>query len=208
VAPVYSAKAPERVNIEYSLDADSGVAKWIVTAESGRLPEPIRLADMFRRADHGAYPWDARPAFVADAPHLDLAAPTFTILESSQGDGRRNYRTLLRSERGAPFAAVFFPPDADIQSVRVGGQPLPPASASIRRYFNGWTAYSCPTMPMNGIEISFSAPVGKPIEVVAADRSYALPDEGDFLLHARPLTAAPSQDGDVTIVSRSVQLIP
>ena len=208
VAPVYSAKAPERVNIEYSLDADSGVAKWIVTAESGRLPEPISLADMFRRADHGAYPWDARPAFVADAPHLDLAAPTFTILESSQGDGRRNYRTLLRSERGAPFAAVFFPPDADIQSVRVGGQPLPPASTSIRRYFSGWTAYSCPTMPMNGIEISFSAPVGKPIEVVAADRSYALPDEGDFLLHARPLTATPSQDGDVTIVSRSVQLIP
>jgi len=115
---------------------------------------------------------------------------------------------LLRSERGAPFAAVFFPPDANIQSVRVGGQPLDAESTRARRYFNGWTALSCPTMPMNGIEISFTAPVGKPIEVVAADRSYALPDEGDFLLHARPLTATPSQDGDVTIVSRRVQLLP
>jgi len=208
VVPVFSAKSPERVNVDYWLDADSGAAQWIVQPESGRLPEPIRLADTFRRADHGAFPWDARPAFVADAPHIDLAAPTFTILESSQDGGKRNYRTLLRSERGAPFAAVFFPPDADIATVRVGSLPLAAESAGIRRYFNGWSSYSCPTMPMGGIEISFSVPVGKPIEVIAADQSYTLPDEGAFLLHARPLTATPSQNGDVTIISRRVQLIP
>ena len=208
VVPVFSAKAPERVNIEYWLDADSGSAQWVVEPESGRLPEPIRLADTFRRAEHGAFPWDARAAFVADAPHLDLAAPTFTILESSQSDTRRNYRTLLRSERGAPFAGVFFPPDADIESVRVAGQPLVAESTGVRQYFNGWSVYSCPTMPMSGIEISFSTPIGKPIEVIAADQSYGLPDEGAFLLHARPLTATPSQNGDVTIISRRVQLIP
>ncbi len=208
VVPVFSAKAPERVNVEYWLDADAGSAQWIVQPESGRLPEPIRLADAFRRAERGAFPWDARPAFVADAPHLEFAAPTFTILASSQGDGKRNYRTLLRSERGAPFAAVFFPPEAGIESVRVGGQPLPNEAPRFRRYFNGWSVFSCPSMPMSGIEISFSAPVGKPIEVIAADQSYSLPGEGAFLLQARPLTARPSQNGDVTIISRRVQLLP
>lgn len=208
VVPIYSAKAPERVNIEYWLDADSGASQWIVQPESGRLPEPIRLADTFRRTDRGAFPWDVRAAFVADAPHLDLAAPTFTILESSQADGRRNYRTLLRSERGAPFAAVFFPPDADVESVRMVGQPLETETPRIRQLFNNWAAYSCPTMPATGVEISFSVPIGKSIEVVAADQSYSLPDEGAFLLHARPLTATPSQNGDVTIISRRVQLIP
>ena len=208
VIPIYSAKAPERVNIDYWLDADSGAAQWIVQPESGRLPEPIRLADMFRRADRGAFPWDGRAAFVADAPHLDLAAPTFTVLESSQSDGRRNYRTLLRSERSAPFAAVFFPPDADVESVRVAGKPLEPESARIRQILNGWSAFSCPTMPPTGVEISFSVPIGKSIEVIAADQSYSLPDEGAFLLHARPLTATPSQNGDVTVISRRVQLIP
>ena len=208
VVPVFSAKAPERVNVEYWLDADSGVAHWIVQPASGRLPIPIGLADTFKRADHGAFPWDARAAFVADAPHLEFAAPTFTILESSQGDGKRNYRTLLRSERGAPFAAVFFPPETGIESVRVGGQALPVEAARFRQYYNGWSVYSCPNMPMNGIEISFSAPVGKPIEVIAADQSYSLPSDGAFLLQARPLTARPSQNGDVTIVSRRVQLLP
>jgi hypothetical protein len=208
VVPAYSAKAPERVNIEFAQDADTGNAQWVVQPDSGRLPEPIRLAANFHAPVHGAFPWDTRPAFVSDAPHLDLAPPTFTILESSQADGRRNYRTLLRSERGAPYAAVLFPPDADIESVRVGGQPVPAIGREIRSYFNGWAIYACPTMPAGGVEISFSAPLGKTVEVSAADESYGLPDEGTFLSNARPLTATSSQNGDVTIVSRRVQLLP
>jgi len=209
VAPAYSAKAPERVNIEYWLDGDSGAAEWIVEPESGRLPEPLRVADAFRRADGGALPWNSRPAFIGDAPHLDLAAPTFTILESSQGDGKRNYRTLLRSERGAPSATVLFPPGSEVEGVRMEGQPLETQTSPIRQtLYNGWAAYSCPAIPANGVEISFSIPVGKPVEVMAVDESYSLPDEGAFLLHARPLTAIASQDGDVTIISRRVQIIP
>jgi hypothetical protein len=207
VAPAYSAKAPERVNFEFSQDADTGNAQWIVEPESGRLPEPIRLAATFRGTDRGAFPWDTHPAFVSDAPHLDLAPPTFTILESSQADGRRNYRTLLRSERGAPYAAVLFPPDAGVESVRMGGQPLA-ATEGIQSYFSGWVAYACPAMPASGVEVSFSVPLGKTVEVSAADQSYGLPPEGMFLLNSRPLTATPSQNGDVTIVGRRVQLLP
>jgi hypothetical protein len=208
VVPAYSAKAPERVNIEYWQDADSGMSQWIVQPGSGHLSEPIRLATTFKKADGGAFPWDNAAAFVSDAPHLDLAPPTFTILESSQGDGRRNYRTLLRSERGAPGAALLFPPGSDVEDVRVEGQPVEPELPRIRQYFNGWAVYRCPALPASGIQISFSVPQGKTVEVAAADQSYGLPAEGTFLLKARPLTAAPSQNGDVTIISRRVQLFP
>ena len=50
VLPPYSSKAPQRVNIEYWRDADSGKAQWIVEPASGRLPEPLRLAASFHRA--------------------------------------------------------------------------------------------------------------------------------------------------------------
>jgi hypothetical protein len=196
------------VNIAFSQDGDTGNAQWIVQPESGRLPEPIRLAATFRGTERGAFPWDSRSAFVSDAPHMDLAPPTFTILESSQADGRRNYRTLLRSERGAPYAAVFFPPDAGVENVQIGGQPLPPTTEGVQTFFNGWVAYACPAMPAGGVEVSFSVPLGKTVEVSAADQSYGLPPEGKFLLSSRPLTATPSQNGDVTIVSRRVQLLP
>jgi hypothetical protein len=208
VMPAYSAKAPERVNIEYWKDADSGRARWIVEPDSGRLPEPIRLAAAFRRAGQDAFPWDVRPSFLADAPSLSLSAPTFTVLESGQTGGRRTYKTLLRSERGAPSAAVLFPPDSDVENVRIEGQPVAPEIPRIRRYLNGWAAYRCPAMPPSGFEIDFSLPDGKPVEVWVADRTYELPPDGAFLLKARPLTAAPSQDGDVAIVTRRVELIP
>jgi Peptidase family M28 len=208
VAPVYSAKVPERVNIKYWQDADSGTSQWIVQPDSGRLSEPIRLAATFRRADRGALPWDLNPAFVADAPHLDLAAPTFTILEASPADGRRSYRALLRSERGAPFAAVFFPPDAGVESVTIGGHPVRPSPTLVRQHFNGWAVYFCPAISPGGVEIGFTVPIGKPIEVSAADQSYGLPSEGTFLLNSRPLTATPSGSGDTTIVTRRVQLLP
>jgi hypothetical protein len=208
VVPTYSAKSPERVNFQYVRNADSGMASWVVQAESGRLPEPIRLATRFRRAENGYFPWDTKTAFVADAPHTDLAAPTFTLLESSENNGRRLYRALLRSERGAPVATVLFPPGADVQSVVMGGIPQQAQTQRMRTYRHHWTGYSCATMPAAGVEISFLVPQGKTIEVFALDESYELPPEGAFLLHARPLTARPSQSGDVTIVFRHVQLLP
>ena len=208
VLPPYSSKAPERVNIEYWRDADSGKAQWIVEPASGHLPEPLRLAASFHRATGPALPWLSAPAFFTDAPSIDAAAPTFTILESSQANGRHVYQALLRSERGAPSAAVFFPPDADVQDVRVGGRAIPAEVPRIRQYFNGWAMYRCDAISTDGVEIDFSLPIGKPVEVSAADQSYALPADGAFLLKARPLKAAPSQDGDTTIVTRSVQLLP
>ncbi|HXQ26638.1 MAG TPA: M28 family peptidase [Candidatus Acidoferrales bacterium] len=208
VVPAYSAKAPERVNFEYSKDADSEMSQWIVQPESNRLPEPIRLAANFRFSERGAFPWDIEAAFLAEAPSLDLAPPTFTVLEVAQEESRRVYRTLLRSERGAPVAAVLFPPDSDVESVRMGGLPLQPETQRLRSLRNGWVAYACAAMPAGGVEISFSVPLGKPVEVSAADVAYGLPPEGAFLLQSRPLTATPSQIGDVTIVSRRVQLLP
>ena len=207
VVPPYSAKAPERVNIAYWEQTDSGASQWIVQPDSGVLPSPIRLAARFQRASHGTIPWDARPAFVATAPRLDFAPPTFTVLEASKANGRRMYRVLLRSERGAPWAAALFPPSASVDSVSIGGRPMPPISP-IRDVYDGWTVYSCPAMPAGGIEIRFSVPVGKPIEISASDQSYGLPLEGRFLLNSRPPTATSSQNGDVTIINRRVQLLP
>jgi hypothetical protein len=208
VAPAYSAKAPEHVNLQYRQDGDSGKSQWVVYTDSGRLPEPIRVATNFHRIDKGSLPWDTSPAFLADAPHLEIAAPTFTILESSESGGKRQYRALLRSERGAPEAAVFFPPDSGIDQVRIQDEPIPHKSARILRYFNDWDLYRCMTMPAKGIEMQFELPLGKPVEVYVLDLSYLLPLEGMFVVKSRPLTATPFQQGDVTILTRRVQLNP
>ena len=208
VAPAYSAKAPEHVNLQYRQDGDSGKSQWVVYTDSGRLPEPIRVATNFHRIDKGSLPWDTSPAFLADAPHLEMAPPTFTILESSESGGKRQYRALLRSERGAPEAAVFFPPDSGIDQIRIQDEPIPHKTARVLRYFNGWDLYRCMTMPTKGVEMQFELPLGKPVEVYVLDLSYLLPLEGMFVVKSRPLTATSYQQGDVTILTRRVQLNP
>lgn len=208
IAPVYSASAPEHVNFQYWLDGDSGRAQWIARPESGRLPEPIRLATAFHRADEGPFAWDARGGFTADAPHLDLSAPTLTILDSSVTGSTHQYHVLLRSERGAPFAAVLFPPDAKAEAVRMAAGPVERETAAVREFTNGWAAYSCWTMPAEGIEMAFALPVGKPVEVFVADRSYGFPAEGIFLLKSRPFTATSYGAGDTLVITRRLQILP
>jgi len=208
VLPAFSAKAPERVNIEYWFDADSAKSQWIVHADSGRLPEPIHLAANFHEVQHGPFPWNRGTAFLADAPRLNLAPPTFTIQNLSVSNGKRTYAALLRSERGAPQAMVFFPPTSGIEDLRTEDAPMPIETSRVRSFLNGWAIFNCVTMTPKGVTITFSLPEGKPVEVYAVDMSFRLPDEGNFLLKSRPLTATPSQDGDVTLVSRRVQLNP
>ncbi len=208
VVPAFSAKAPEHVNLEYVQEADSGNSQWVVYPASGHLPEPIRLATNFRAQDSGAFPWIADPAFFAAAPHVEVAPPTFTILESSELPGKRRYRTLLRSERGASEALLMFPPDSRIESAVAADEPLEPQTEKVRQYQNGWYAYDFYAMPAKGVEVSFTLPVGKPVEVYVLDVTYALPLEGMFLLKSRPLTATSYGEGDCTIASRRVQLLP
>jgi Peptidase family M28 len=208
VVPAFSAKAPEHVNLEYVQEADSGNSQWVVYPASGHLPEPIRLATNFRAQDSGAFPWIADPAFFAAAPHVEVAPPTFTILESSELPGKRRYRTLLRSERGASEALLMFPPDSRIESAVAADEPLQPQTEKVRQYQNGWYAYDFYAMPAKGVEVSFTLPVGKPVEVYVLDVTYALPLEGMFLLKSRPLTATSFSEGDCTRASRRVQLLP
>jgi hypothetical protein len=208
VAPVFSAKSPEHVNLEYVQEADSGRSQWVVYPASGRLPESLGLATNFRRQETGPYPWIAEPSFVVSAPHLDLPPPTFTILELSAAAGKRMYRALLRSERGAPEALVLFPPDSGIESITAQNEPMQPESEKIRREVNGWYVFDFSAMSAKGVELGFTLPAGKAVEVYALDATYSLPLEGLFLLKARPLTAVPYGSGDRTIISRRVELLP
>ena len=207
VTPAYSAKSPQRVIIRYWKDADTGKSQWITQSESGRLPEHLEVAAAFQRSDKGPFPWDFGPVFLTPAPGLDAPAPTFTILQSQAVAGNRRYRVLLRSERGASQVMALFPPETEVSAVSVNDYAVRISGRGAAR-FGGWKVYRCLTTPPGGVEIQFTVPTGKPLEVFAADATSGLPAKSKFLLDARPLTATTAQDGDVTIITRRTQLLP
>jgi hypothetical protein len=62
-------------------------------------------------------------------------------------------------------------------------------------------------VPPDGQQLAFDAGVTA-FELRLQDDSFGLPPAGGALQLARPATAVPWQDGDVTIVTRSYRLPP
>jgi hypothetical protein len=95
-----------------------------------------------------------------------------------------------------------------VQSV-VLATPSGPLRAKLRTLRNGSTALLAPGMPETGLRFGIDA--AAPMTVQVFDESYGLPQElsdGKALQKSRPQNATSSQDGDVTVVQRTVRLDP
>jgi hypothetical protein len=222
--PVYSTDWPQRVNIEYWIDADSGHAHWWLQAASQHVPHTMAEAvkfDPLPRPRFAGYP---TRGFFADAIALQLPPPELTqvsaVSDASETSGASgaprdsarstaHFELRLRSMRGAPRAFAVFPARANLQNAVVM-TPTGPLRAKLHKFSSGETALVLAGLPSGGQQFGIDA-VAAPLTVQVFDQSYGLPPElpaGAALQRARPQNATSSQDGDVTVVQRTVRLDP
>jgi Peptidase family M28 len=205
--PTYSTRWPQRMNIEYWLDADGGKAHWWTQTASLRLPSAMADAIKFDPTPRERFAGYPSKGFFAAAPALKLSAPELTPVVADAASAA-HIELLLRSTRGAPTGFVVFPAGANVQSV-VLATPSGPLRAKLHTLRNGSTVLLAPGMPETGLRFGIDATA--PMTVQVFDENYALPAElsdGKALQRARPQTATSSQDGDVTVVQRTVRLDP
>jgi hypothetical protein len=211
--PTYSSRWPQRVNLEYWFDADRGQAHWWVQPLSLRLPEAMAAAANFDPVPRARLPGRPVVGFFADAPSLPLAPPELQISTTTGASGgtpqATHYELRLRSARGAPSASVVFPAGAKIQQISVA-TAVGPRRAKLHRLTSGATVLTIVGLPESGFEFGIDA--GAAVTGVQVfDQSYGLPEElpaAKTLQRARPQEATSSQDGDVTVVQRTVSLDP
>jgi hypothetical protein len=209
--PTYSAAWPQRMNIEYWVDAQRGAAHWWVQAASRRLPETmggIAHFDPIPGARFAGYPGQG---FFADAPSVKLAAPELTQLSATPGTSPAavHFELLVTSPRGAPTGIVVFPARANVHEIVVATR-IGPLRAKLYPFISGATVLRIAGIPHEGFRFGMDA-AAAPIQVMVFDQSYGLPEElaqGKALQQARPQNATSSQDGDVTVVQRTVRLDP
>ncbi len=203
--PRYSVDAPQRLNLEYQLDASAQRAQWIADPLAGSLPPSLQHAAAFTlRAQSPAA--EGVPAWVSAAPLLPLPAPRLSILASVRSGPQLHYRIHVASVRGAPIIALAFAPEARLTTLELMAGTAPVA-ATARRLGNGWSRLRLYGVPAEGVEIGFDA-AASGFDLQLVDESYGLPPQGQFLQLARPRAAVPSQDGDVTLVTRDYRLQP
>jgi hypothetical protein len=213
--PTYSKSWPQRVNIEYWIHADSGRAHWYVQTASLRLPGAMDETMKFDPVPRERFPGYPLKGFYAEAPALKLAAPELTQISAESGTANSGtgapgrMELLLRSARGAPRAFVIFPASANIHDIEIATS-AGPLHAKLQTLRNGSTVVLAPGMSEAGLHFWVNAPAA-PMTAQVFDESYDLPGElpdGNKLRQARPKNATGSQDGDITVVQRTVRVDP
>lgn len=219
--PTYSADWPERVNLEYWWDADTGQSHYLARCDSLRLPAALAAAAHFDPVPRPRFAGSGSLSFYAAAPRLEFAAPqleytaqpaaesqpaavTQSAPASQAGGSTAHYQLRLRSLRGAPEALVVFPASAQVADIALA-TASGPARTRLTRLRSGATLLDIVSLPTAGVE--FSVDAAGPMTVQVFDQSYDFP-QGGSLQRARPPNAASSQDGDLTVVHRTVSLHP
>jgi hypothetical protein len=203
--PTYSADWPERINVEYWLDADTGQPHYLVRCDSLRLPAALAAAAHFDPVPRPSFAGDESTAFYAAAPKLALAAPELVL--TARPTSAAHFDLRLRSLRGAPEALVVFPASAQVAEIGLV-TAAGPVRATLNRLRNGATLLDIVSLPADGVEFSVDAAGRLPLAVQVLDQSYDFPEEGRILQRARPPNATSSQGGDLTVVHRTATLYP
>jgi Peptidase family M28 len=205
--PTYSAEWPERINLEYWLDADTGQSHYLARCDSSRLPAALAAAASFDPVPRPRFAGSGSLGFYAAAPTLMLAAPELRLTAQPTAAGAAShYELRLRSLRGAPEALVVFPASAQVEEIALA-TAAGPVRAKLNKLRSGATLLDIVSLPAAGVDISVDAAGRLPAAVQIFDQSYDFPAEST-LRRSRPANAISSQDGDLTVVHRTVSLHP
>jgi hypothetical protein len=199
--PTFSRLWPQRVNVEYWLDADTGRAHWWVQPGSLHLPAEMASVANFDSALQPRFPGTSQLGFSAPAKSVALAAPQLDII--SRAGTHLDLR--LRSMRDAATAFVIFPAAAQVKEA-VLDTPAGPLPARLQKLDSGATVLFIRNLPAAGM--AFAVDSSTPLPALVLDESYGLPGDlpqGKALQLARPQNATSTQDGDVTVLGRTAR---
>jgi hypothetical protein len=202
--PPYSAQRPQRTVIWYALDADSSRAQWLVKTDSHRLHTELPLAAGVASAPSATTASVTVP-YVAPAPPLALPAPQLEVLGREAHGTVTSYRLRIVSARAAPELELAVPGALSAAAVTVANGGRAQSTRPWRAPdHTAWFKFI--GVPSQGLELRLDLAADADLPISIIDRSYGLPEAAAARQPTRALEATSSQDGDLTLVYRSVRL--
>ncbi len=204
LVPRYSADIPQRVNVIFRQDAaEAKPARVYVEAAWAYVPwgKPPPAMVSALASDPAsvtlAAAWGmSSPVPMAEVPRVELAAPSASVVTSRDTPSGS---TLIRlvSRRGARTFVIELPPDV-VVPIRVDGQKATSRRGTI--VLRG--------VPAAGIELLLERSDPRPLTLTILDVTSGVPDSAvaRAVASARPPEAVQTQDGDLTLVSTTLDL--
>jgi hypothetical protein len=204
--PRYSETHPQRVNVIFHQDADSGSSHWLLQARAGSGLGRFLQSQNFKKQTINDYPGNSQQMMSAEAPQLRISGPTFEVASHEDpGKGQITIDGRLRSRRNATRGLLFFPPGTVLASIRIGGLSVPHLDSTAPETLRQWQSFAC-TLPAEGMDVSFTVNKSGPDDFYVADESFGLPENATEVLISFPKTAASFANGNVTLLTRRILL--
>jgi hypothetical protein len=191
VAPAYSEETPQPLNIIHFVDADAETAYWALGMTEGeRAPKEFARLHKFATTEiEGLGSRVAAPAEFVDTP-----APELLVL-SATADGEKRTLHIAIAANGADAVYARIPEEAKAVAVREAGA----GARTLFGEFGAQTLY-CAGRACDGARLEIELDAAAPADWLVFGMIYGLPYDAWPLVNARPETATPIQNGDVTIV--------
>jgi hypothetical protein len=223
----YDGQHPRPESILYTMDADSGIARWVSissTPQGQSDPAP----DEWRRQYLSATPetvysedfmphWVGQRFLTHQAPPLSFAPPQATLVAETKSETTRTLRLRITSLRHARMAVVQVTNVPVLDSHVNGKQFSPPprlvtktvAFLSSGAQLGSQVKYQWLVLfaglPQSGFEITMEIPAGPRIQLKVIDYLEGLPVIPVQHFDARPDSVTQKHIADMTIVSKMFQ---
>lgn len=199
--PAADEHAPTWLNLRFVQDSDTGTARFEASTFESAMPPALATRAAFAPARTPPFPWlSLDPSMhVAPAPTWDVPPPLLEVLEARATPLGRRVRARLSSPRGAVRLHLHLDERTRLRAVQCAGRVLSDGFEGVRTqlFF---------AVPSEGLEVELEVEGSAPARAHLLDQDWTLPDSLGALLEARPASAVPRSDGDVSLLGRSFEL--
>ncbi len=192
---------PQRSDLLYALNADTGKAVW-ATADAGLNGWTRQFLANGNRGDINEFlPTRNRTFLQSDAPSIQSQGPALTVVKDETAGDIRRVELKITSPRQAPSLAVFC--DSEVLRAVINGKEITNPSAPR----NGW-AMQYGGVPAEGFDLALEVKSSQPIRIAIADRTDGLPESLSGSFKPRPAELMPSSNpfSDASFVTRRFTL--
>jgi hypothetical protein len=205
--PAYTEFRPQRMNFLHYEARHLGEANWLI--ESPMIPsniawsvsESVSRAGNFGKEQVAVLPWSSGRYLFAPAAPTTVPPPEVQLLADGRVAGERVVQVQLRSPRGGNQVALHIPETAGLKRI-----DILETSRSIEKFpiERGYQTFECFGLACDGLRLAMHLESDASFAVIIVDSTPGLPPGSEALIQARPTSAAPSDEGDVTLISDQV----
>jgi hypothetical protein len=205
--PAYTEFSPQRLNLLHYEARHLGKCYGLIESYTFQSSNTEDISEVMYRSGElvkepaSMLPWSSQQYLVAPSMPTALPAPELRLITDDSVAGERVVHVQLRSPRGGNQVTLHVPEAAGLKRIDILEPFYTLDNIPIE---NGYQTFDCFGPACNGLRLVLHLENNSSFAVLIVDSTPGLPPGSKALFQARPAVAAPSHEGDLTLIADQV----